>query len=296
MSTSVAGLPVDAETCFSDRKGQHKKGLEKRQTKLLGKLAAALSPLLEPGERVLLAVPACSPAGVIEQLTTGWIIYYLKRCVLVLTDRRILQVLTRPNLTPRNSAAEIRYGDVAEAKVGFLGRNLTLRYHDRHKDVFTHLDSTAAKKVKVLLPTLVGGTGSRGQGARQHLCPRCATRLPADTYRCPNCFLEFKTPEAALKYSLLFPGGGYFYTGHPLLGIGDAIVETFLLVALVIGVVAVWSGPVAEDDVVTLAVIAVVLVFEKLVSVLHARHYVKEYLPVEREIRPLDGGGQPRDG
>jgi hypothetical protein len=290
MSANLAGLPVDAETCFSDHEGRYKKSLEKRQTKLLEKLATAVFPLLEPGERVLLAVPACSPAGVIEQMTTGWVIYYLKRCVLVLTDRRILHVLTRPNLTPRGSTAEVRYGDVAEAKVGFLGRNLTLVYRDRHKDVFTQLDSAGAKKMKALLPPLVGGSSPRGQGFRQHLCPRCATRLPADTYRCPNCFLEFKTPEAALKYSIVFPGGGYFYTGHPLLGISDALVETVLIVALVASVVGLLSGPPGADDAATLAFVAVALVLEKLMSVLHARHYVKEYLPAEREIRPLDGG------
>ena len=295
MSAETLGLPVDESVCFSDHRGRHKKGIERRQTKLLGKLAPALAALLEPGERVLVAVPACSPAGVIEQLTTGWIIYYLKRCVLVLTDRRILHVLTSPNLTPRHSAAEVRYGDLAEAKGGLLGSKLTLRYRDGHKELFTHLDTAGGKKAKALLPTLIGGSASGGVGRRQHLCPRCATRLPAETYRCPNCFLEFKTPEAALKYSLLFPGGGYFYTGHPLLGIGDALVETFLLVAFVIGVVAVLTGPVEEDDVITLVLLAVVLVFEKLVSVLHARHYVKEYLPVERDIRPLRGP-QPRIG
>ena len=300
MTTDLYGLPVDTETAFTDDKGQHKKGLEKRQRKLLEKLSPALSPLLEPGERVLLAAPACSPAGVIEQLTTGWVIYYLKRCVLVLTDRRIVQVMTKPNLTSRGSLAEIRYGDVVESKVSvLLGRKLTFRYRDQRSESFTQLEPASVKKLKVLLPTLTAhGAASAGAGGRQHLCPRCATRLPSGVYRCPTCFLEFKTPEAALKYSVLFPGGGYFYTGHPVLGILDALAETFLIVALVIGLVAILSDPPTEDDVVTLVLIAAALVVEKLISVLHARHYVKEYLPAERDVRPLSGGGasQPRVG
>jgi hypothetical protein len=33
-----------------------------------------------------------------------------------------------------------------------------------------------------------------------------------------------------------------------------------------------------------------ILVLEKLYSVSHAKHYVKEYIPVEKDIRPLKKG------
>lgn len=296
MTTPPPDLPIDEKTCFSDHKGEYKKKLEKKQTKLLARLAPTLSALLEPDERVLVAAPACSPAGVLEQLTTGWVIYYLKRCVLVVTDRRILQLMVKRNNTPRGSLAEVRYGDLAEAKPGsFLRPALTLRYRNGRKEMFTHLESSSVKKIAALLPTLLRGA-SPGQGGRHHLCPRCARRLVPDVYRCPHCFLEFKTPGAAVKYSLLFPGGGYFYTGHPLLGLADALAESVLLIAVVLSAIGLLSAEPGEQDLGTFVIVSAVLVFEKLVSVFHSRHYVKEYLPVERDFRPLAAGHQPRVG
>lgn len=296
MTMPPPGVPVDEKTCFSDHKGEYKKKLEKKQTKLLAKLAPTLGALLEPDERVLMAAAACAPAGVLEQLTTGWVIFYLKRCVLVVTDRRILQLMVKPNLTPRGSMAEVRYGDLAETKSGsFLRPTVTLRYRNQRTETFTHLESSSVKKIAALVPTRLRGA-SPGQGGRQPLCPRCAQRLTPDVYRCPHCFLEFKTPEAAVKYSLLFPGGGYFYTGHPLLGVADAVTESVLLIAVVLLAIVLFSAEPGEQDPVSLALVAGVLVLEKLISVFHSRHYVKEYLPVERDFRPLAAGHQPRVG
>lgn len=286
--TSTAGLPIDSEICFSDHKGVYQKKLEKRQTGWLAKLAPALRSLLEPDERILLAAPGCSPMSVGEQLTTGWIIYYLKRCVLVVTDRRILHVLTNPSYAPRGSAADVRHGDVVEARVRtFLGRSLRLRYRSGKSEEFQQLDPSVSRKLKALLPSLVGKGTPSEEGARTHLCPRCAKRLAADTYRCSSCFLEFKTKAAALRYSILFPGGGYFYTGHPVLGVLDALAEAFLIVMLIVSLVDLLTGTSADADPGAVVVFGALLVVEKLLSVFHARHYVKEYLPAERDVRPL---------
>jgi hypothetical protein len=34
----------------------------------------------------------------------------------------------------------------------------------------------------------------------------------------------------------------------------------------------------------------IILVLEKLYSVYHAKHYVKEFIPVDKEVRPLKAG------
>lgn len=286
-SAHPLGLPIDTQTCFSNHKGEYRKTIEKQQTQLLGKAAPVLGPLLEAEEQVLLAAPACSPMTLLEQMTTGWVIYFIKRCLLVVTNRRILHLLTKPNGTPRPSVAEVRYGDLTQASVtSFPGRGLKLRYRNGGTETFNHLDSSVTDKLKALLPAMAGKGETSPTAGRHHLCPRCAKPLTAAEYRSANCFLEFKTPAAAQRCSILFPGGGYFYTGHPLLGILDAIVETVLLIVVVGGVVGFALGERSADAVAGLGVI-LALVIEKLLTVYHARHYVSEYLPVEREVRPL---------
>lgn len=282
------GFPVDTAVCFTDHKGEHKKGIEKRQLDWLSRLAPRLRTLLRPGEKVLLAVPACSPFSALEQLTTGWIIVYLKRCQLVVTDQRLLELPVGRDLRPRASACEIELGGVAEVRVtSFLSRTLKLTYRDRRRDDFQQVDARAAAKLKGLLPSLVArAMGTSATTGRQRLCPRCAGRL-REPDRCPHCFLEFKTREKATRHALLFPGGGYFYTGHPFLGAADAVVETALLVLVVTALVGILGGGGSADDVVALVMFALVLALEKVLSVYHARHYVKEFLPADAAFTPV---------
>ena len=81
-----------------------------------------------------------------EQLVTGWIIYYLKRCVLVFTDKRILHIPTKMNFKAKASVAQIVYGDIAEAKVsGFFGRAFRLKYKTGKKEDFNYVESTEFK-------------------------------------------------------------------------------------------------------------------------------------------------------
>ena len=94
----------------------------------------------------------------------------------------------------------------------------------------------------------------------------------------------FQNKKQALKYSILYPGGGYFYTGHPWFGLGDALFEGILL--LMVGLsLFVALGP--EGDGTLLAVVAVwvaILFFEKLVTIYHAQHYVAEQIPADRKF------------
>ena len=97
--------------------------------------------------------------------------------------------------------------------------------------------------------------------------------------------LEFKSKAEAKRISLLFPGGGYFYTRHPFLGIGDAITETFLLVLIISSIVGLING--ARDAGFSLVIFALALIIEKAITVYHSNHFVKEFIPMEKEVKPL---------
>src|SRR6185295_19680606 len=136
------GLRVNQNVCFTTHKNTPHNGTTKRQLKVLRDVAPLLKQVLKPDEEIWLAVRATSPMFWFEQLTTGWIIYYLKRCVLVFTNKRVLHVPTTLNFKPKSSVAQILYGDLEEAKVsGFMGRVLKLTYKTGKKETFSYIES-----------------------------------------------------------------------------------------------------------------------------------------------------------
>ena len=119
------GLPIDAGTMFSDKAGVHKARIEKKQRKLAEKVTF-LKEFLEDGEQVLTVTTAVSPTSFLEQWTTGFIFVYLKRCLLVFTDRRIFHVPTTMSYDYRESVAQFRYGDVQS--IAQKGSRLKIAY------------------------------------------------------------------------------------------------------------------------------------------------------------------------
>lgn len=286
-STETFGLPVNQAIAFSNHKGEFKERLKKQQLKTLEPFAPLLKQFLEPGEEVLLAMRGCSPMSFMEQFTSGWVIYYIKRCVLVMTDRRILHFPAKGNFAPRHSIAQIRFGDVeAIAPSSFLSRKFTVKYKNGSKEVFQYVKDT--KKMKTVLDGItMAAQQPTAFGIRHHLCPKCTAPLTIGEYLCPSCRLEFKNERKARNLSIIYPGGGYFYTNHPYLGIGDAIVETFLIAMVLMSTVGLATGAEGSAGLFGVVFFGFILVLEKLYTVYHAKHYVKEYIPVEKEIRPV---------
>ncbi len=284
------GLPINQTTAFSDKKGNFKEKIKKQQLKMLKDYVPLLKQFLEPDEEVLLLMRGCSPMSFMEQFTTGSLIYYIKRCTLVVTNRRILHFPAKKDFSPRHSIAQVRYGDVEEIKPsGFLSR-FTVKYKNGSKETFLYVKESG--KLKSLLPDLrLASQQPTTIGKRHHLCPKCNAVLAAGVYVCSSCRLEFKNEERARKLSIIYPGGGYFYTDHPFLGAGDAVVETFLIFMVLTGLVNMLTGvPEKAVGLFQFIFFGIILGLEKLYSMYHAKHYVKEFIPVEKEVRPLKAG------
>ena len=279
---NLFGLPVNRETIFSNHKNVYKKRVEKRQTKLIKKIPFIKS-FLKEDEKILLITTGCSPTPILEQFLTGWIFIYLKRSLFVFTNKRILHIPTKRDYSYRNSIAQILYPDCNSIQI--KGRKLVVGYKNGKKEKFLYIASKEKKKIKALLPTIsFEGYLSEIQ-KRIHLCPRCTKELEEGKYICPNCHLEFKDKDEGKKISLIYPGGGYFYTRHPFLGIGDAIVETTLLVLVIVSLIDAIEG--VEGSGVELFTFAILLVIEKAISVYHSKHFIKEYIPKEKEIKAI---------
>jgi hypothetical protein len=125
------GLTVDTAVLFSDHKGIHRRGIERRQRKLLTKLSF-LAPHLEPGERILHIISGCSPATSVEQLLTGVLLQPLKRSLFAITNRRILHVPTTRGLRHRWSIAQILYADCRLIRLGWA--TLVVKYKSGRTD------------------------------------------------------------------------------------------------------------------------------------------------------------------
>lgn len=274
------GLPIDRDILFSDHKSIYRQRIEKQQTKLIEKISF-IKPFLREDEKIILVTTGCFPMSVLEQLLTGWIIFYLKRSLFVFTNKRIIQVPTKANYSYRGSIAQILYADCKT--IAMKERMLIVTYKNGKKEKFYYIAGRERKKIKALLKTIpLEGEKSKSQGI-VNLCPRCTKELIKDEYTCPHCCLVFKNKAEAKKISIIYPGGGYFYTGHPFLGFGDAVTELFLMIFVVVSLFNVLRGN--ENGISLLIFYGFLLFIEKVITVYHSNHFINEYIPKEKEIK-----------
>jgi hypothetical protein len=276
------GLPVDTNVLFSNHKNIYKRSVEKRQRKLLGKISFIL-PFLHVGEKILHVTTGCSPVSAVEQLVTGWIVFYLKRSLFVFTNLRVFHIPTTQNFSYRGSIAQILYSDCR--RISIKWSTLVVEYKNGKKEKFLYIAGRERKKLKALLANAPVQGRPSDTPERTHLCPRCTNPLVKDIFTCPHCSFEFKDRATARKISILYPGGGYFYTRHPFLGLVDALTELYLtfLVLAVLSSVIVGN----TEAVPSLVIIGFILAFEKVLTVFHSNHFINEFIPKDRKVETL---------
>jgi hypothetical protein len=278
---SSVNFPADTDILFSNHKNVYKPRVKKRQRKLMQKITF-LPSFLHQDERVLQVTTGCSPVSFGEQILTGAIVFVIKRSLFVFTDRRIFHIPTTSNFSYRGSIAQILYADCQ--KIYTKGRTLIAEYKNGTKERFTCIASRERAKIKALLKSIsLDGQQSQAQ-QRTHLCPRCTNPLIENSFTCPACRLHFKGKARARKLSIIYPGGGYFYTRHPYFGIADALVETYLLLLLLFSLIGAVAG--APGGIFASFFLAAILTLEKSITIYHANRYVEEYIPVQRDVQP----------
>jgi hypothetical protein len=291
--SSHSGVLVREDTAFSNYKGVEKKGIRKRAEQALEKLEEPLRKFLEPDEAVLyIARGQIMPSGV-EQFLLGWHAHYLAPGFLVLTNRRLLHLLMTRKGTWRRCLRSARWGDLEGAKVkGLLGAKLNLKYRDGKKEVYWGMRREDSNKIRVLLEALLPQAAGETSPALSmaSLCPQCRAALLPGVYECPGCHLAFKDEKTALRRSLLIPGGGFFYTGYPTLGVLHSLVEVIVLVAMVFWILVALglakpdtspgeAPPDVASAVVVVIFFAAVFGIDKWVMARVARKQVQNYIP-----------------
>ncbi|MFH1371982.1 MAG: hypothetical protein ABII09_11955 [Planctomycetota bacterium] len=277
------GLPVDTAVLFSDHKGRYNRRVEKYQRKLIAKLGP-IAPFLGRSEKILFAFTGCSHASLVEQLLTGAFLQPLKRSLFVATDRRILHIPTAINRSYRCSIAQIMYTDCLQLRMRCS--TLTAKYKSGRTEKFRCIDRKNRKKIKAFLKNMsLEGRASMAL-ERTPLCPECTRPLIKNYYACPHCSLKFKKKSWATVLSILFPGGGFFYTRHPLLGLLDAAMEILFAILLVLVSITFFMSQRADRSRLGQAIVvcSVVLVFKKLSAILFSSKCVEEFIPKPRHV------------
>jgi hypothetical protein len=300
----IFGLPVDTGILFSNHKGVYQKAIEKNKTKLLKKLGF-LAPFLDADEKIVFVAAGCSPYSTFEVLTMGAVwVNLLKRSLFVFTNKRLFHIPTTWQLDYRGSVAQILYQDCKRLQVS--GSGLVAEYHTGKKDRFANIPRRDRQIIKHF-QFVTGESDQRSEvPQRNHLCPSCTQVLPTHVTACPSCGLEFKTRAKARTRSILLPGGGYFYTGHPFLGACDALGEAYLTI---FALVVFFAGAISDGEgTVTFPLVMIALVIEKVGTIYHANSFLKEFLPenlkallagrpaqrVQPEPQPLPAPPQPQ--
>jgi hypothetical protein len=276
----IFGIPVDRKILFSNHKNVYKKNIEKRQRKLIVKIPF-IKPFIKENERVLLITTGYSPISTIEKYLIGWLFIYLKRSLFVFTNKRIFHIPTTPNYSYRNSITQILYSHCKS--IYMSGKSLVVDYAKYGKEEkFIGIAGKEKNKIKQLLQTIHLEAKEGKASNRTHLCPRCTNELSKDNYVCESCKLKFKTNALAIIISIIFPGGGYFFTRQYFVGTIAALTEIVLLIYFASSLVNTLNG--ADNGIFSLVIYAFAILFVKAISILHSLDFIKEFIPKQKKM------------
>jgi hypothetical protein len=285
-AAKIGLVSVRNDVLFTNEKGQGKPSVQKRSEKALEKLMPALQSVLLPDETVLYVARANSPLTLLERLTAAWWTRLLAASAIVVTNKRLLFFPVKRDGSWRESVRAVYWGDLEEVKArGLLVRIITFKSKNGTKITYTNFRRGDAKKIAAIAAALLPAASGEMTSAHGfiQLCPGCRSVLIPGQYFCPGCSMVFKNEKAMITRSIFLPGGGYFYTGHPLIATIPAIVEGILMVDILLLLLAGVASPRVRSSLLpTLAVLVLFWAFETAVTILHCRRYIREYIPEKR--------------
>lgn len=219
--------PYVYQSIFSDD-GWRARSLSKKKFALLHRIDDALRAMLQEDERVHFLTHGSS-ATFLESYFLGWVIQYVRRRAIVLTNQRILFLQIDGRRRPRELREQLTYPAIAEIDGTLLG-NAKVRLRSGMTYVFNGMPRADRAYLRELVTQLTARTAPTTTAPEhiEHLCPHCYVVVEGFPLECPSCHGRFKSARAAGLLSLLFPGMGDLYMGHRAFGLMQVIVAGFL--------------------------------------------------------------------
>jgi hypothetical protein len=218
---------------FSDA-GFQARRLSKKKFKLLRRIDEHIQPMLRDQECVYYVTFGSSQAFW-ESFFLGWVMYYINRRAIVLTNLRILFLQIDSRGRPRDLRSQLDLRAIETIKRTAFG-NTKLILRNGKSTLFTRLPRADRKslqkiveRVRTDLPeseTVTSGT--------EELCPHCYEVVAGRPTACPHCRKAFKSARRAGLLSLLFPGLGDIYLGHWKFAILEILVAAIIWLGFLI--------------------------------------------------------------
>lgn len=228
------------------------------RAKLCEEVGPLLARILDEEETVLLVLPALHYPRFLDFFGFGvwWTLFF--RATLILTDRRVIEVLMRDGRRIGTRVCSYSWGQVSDLKMS-MGA-LKLKPAKGRTQKWKIIESGDRKLLKLLVPKieqLLPGDIHAPRPVPLWHCPECGAAAPEHPTQCSQCETKFKTRRLAAALALAFPGAGLFYAGHPILATLDFLGE-MLMYILVAFLFLVASGP---AEVVAAAIVGLVILF-----------------------------------
>lgn len=239
--------------------------------------APHLENVLDDDETVLYILPALHIPGILHQLGFGiwWSLFY--RSVLVLTDRRAIDISMRDWKRAGTRVCSYSWAQVKTLKLS-MG-TLKIAPASGRTQKWKLPVRGDRKLLKLLIPHiqehLPNDIHAPQQSPTWH-CPKCGAATQTHPTTCAECGTEFKTTGLAAVLSLAFPGAGLFYAGHTGLAILDLLGEAVVFLMVASFFLAARTGA----DVIGAVIVGLMLLFlTKLESAHLATALVKRTVP-----------------
>lgn len=228
------------------------------RAKLCEEVGPLLARILDEEETVLLVLPALHYPRFLDFFGFGvwWTLFF--RATLILTDRRVIEVLMRDGRRAGTRVHSYSWGQVSDLKMS-MGA-LKLKPAKGRTQKWKIIERGDRKLLKLLVPKieqLLPGDIHAPRPVPLWHCPECGAAAPEHPTQCSQCETKFKTRRLAASLALAFPGAGLFYAGHPILATLDFLGE-MLMYILVAFLFLVASGP---AEVVAAAIVGLVILF-----------------------------------
>jgi hypothetical protein len=212
---------------------------------LCREVAPVLRRVLDEDETVLHILPVLHYPRFLEFFGFGvwWTLFF--RATLIVTDRRVIEVLMRDAKRPGTRVCSYSWGQASSLK--FSMATLKLKPAQGRTQKWKIIERGDRKLLKLVVPNiqqLLPGDIHAPRPVPLWHCPECGAASPDHPKQCAHCQARFKTRGLAAALALAFPGAGLLYAEHPILATLDLFGEAFMY--LLVAVMFIFAADPAE--------------------------------------------------
>ena len=258
---------------------------------LINCVAPRLNKVLNQNETVLYIAPALEYPSLFDQLGFGAWWPHFFQVALIFTDQRMIEILLTKKLLKGGQYLDTRTRSFPFKQIRELlvkGKKVTIQTPDGEKQKWRLIGKD--KEILRLIVTKIKennmgiSTPSIDSVPLWH-CPDCGNSISENPDSCSNCQTPFRTKKWATNLSLLFPGAGLYYSGHPVLGTFDFLGEIYFFFLTII--LALSYQPGNQGSLISLLLIPFLLILTKVESVHLSRVLTHRTKPITSSRLPF---------